>query len=272
MEQRRFNLYDSSYAYYGEDVQELVRRETYGEDIGQNSWLTAAQWRQFAERAGVRANAEVLEVGSGSGGPAVWLARELGCLVTGVDLNEHGVRNATTLAQAQGLAVRTRFQVVDASEPLPFEAERFDVILSNDAMCHIANRARVLRDWCRLLRPGGRMLFTDALVITGLMSHEELATRSSIGFYLYVAPGTNERLIAEAGLELIDVEDVTADAAEIAGRRHDSRARHRDALAALEGEENFMGLQRFLACARDVSAERRLSRFAYLAQRPIGAS
>ena len=37
------------------------------------------------------------------------------------------------------------------------------------------------------------MLFTDAMVITGAMSHEELATRSSIGFYLFVPPGLNER-------------------------------------------------------------------------------
>lgn len=267
MEQRRFDLYDSSYAHYGENVQEIVRRETYGEDIGQNSWLTAAEWRHFAERAGVKANSEVLEVGSGSGGPAVWLAQELGCLVTGVDLNDHGVRNATELARERGLEVRTRFQVVDASGALPFEDERFDAILSNDAMCHIANRAGVLRDWYRLLRPGGRMLFTDALVITGVVSHEEIAIRSSIGFYLYVSPGANERLIREAGLELLDVEDVTANAAEIAGRRRDARARHRDAMVALEGEENFDGLQRFLDCVHTVSAEQRLSRFAYLGER-----
>lgn len=268
MPERPFDLYNTSYAHFETDAQSLVRAETYDQDIGQNSWLTAAEWRRFAERAGVTANAEVLEVGSGSGGPAVWLAQELNCLVTGVDINEHGIRNAGELARKRGLQVRTHFQAVDASLPLPFEDERFDAILSNDAMCHIADRGNVLRDWYRLLRPGGRMLFTDALVITGLVRHEEIATRSSIGFYLYGPPGANERLIGEAGFALLEVEDVTANAADIAGRRHRARARHGDALVALEGEDNYAGLQRFLACVHELSAQRRLSRFAYLAERP----
>ena len=57
------------------------------------------------------------------------------------------------------------------------------------AMCHIANRLEVLGEWHRVLRPGGRMLFTDAMIVTGLVSQEELAVRSSIGWYLFVPPG-----------------------------------------------------------------------------------
>ena len=45
------------------------------------------------------------------------------------------------------------------------------------------------------------MLYTDALVITGLVSHEEIATRSSIGTYFFLSPGENERLIRESGFE-----------------------------------------------------------------------
>jgi len=63
------------------------------------------------------------------------------------------------------------------------------------------------------------------------------------------------------------VEDVTENAAELSLRWHDARARHRDALVAREGEANFDGLQRFLACVHRVSAERRLSRFSYLARK-----
>ena len=136
------------------------------------------------------------------------------------------------------------------------------------SMCHIAGRPAVLRDWHRLLKPGGRALFTDALVVTGPVSHEEIAARSSIGYYLFVPPGTNEAMLHEAGFELLAVHDVTANAAEIASRWHDARARHRTALVAREGEPNFEGLQRFLQCVHTVSMERRLSRFAYLAERP----
>ena len=266
------DLYDNVYGDFAGDAERAVRRETYGEDLGQSSWLTAAEWLGFADQLGVAPATDVLEVGSGSGGPAVFLAAERGCRVTGVDVNEHGVRNARALADARGLSERARFETVDASRPLPFAAASFDAIVSNDAMCHIANRPAVLRDWHRLLRPGGRALFTDAMVVTGLVSHEEIAARSSIGFYLFVPPGLNEAMLREAGFAVRAVQDVTTNAAEVASRWHDARARHREPLVAREGEENFEGLQRFLRCVRTLSVERRLSRYAYLAEKPTSAA
>ncbi len=187
--------------------------------------------------------------------------------MTGLDINEHGVRNARALAEARGVLDRVQFRPVDASQPLPFAAASFDAVVSNDAMCHIGQRLMVLRDWHRILRPGGRALFTDAMILTGIVSHEELAIRSSIGFYLFVPPGENERLIREAGFELLDVHDVTENAALVSWRWHQARAAHRDALVAREGEVNFEGLQRFLACVHTLSAEHRLSRHCYVAQK-----
>ena len=262
------NLYDNVYGDFSGDAELAVRRETYGEDLGQSSWLTAAEWIDFADQLRISGDTKVLEVGSGSGGPAVYLATKRGCRLIGVDINEHGVRNAMALAESKGLSDRVRFESVDASKPLPFANESFDVIVSNDAMCHIANRAEVLNDWHRVVRPGGRVLFTDAMVVTGPVSHAEIATRSSIGFYVFVPPGANEAMLQEAGFEVRSVSDVTANAAEIASRWHDARARHREPLVAREGESNFEGLQRFLTCVHELSAERRLSRFAYLAERP----
>jgi SAM-dependent methyltransferase len=262
------NLYDNVYADFASDAELAVRRETYGEDLGQSSWLTSLEWLKFADQLGIGGDSDVLEVGSGSGGPAVFLAAKRRCRITGVDVNEHGVRNARALADAHGLAERTHFEAVDASKPLPFADERFDVVVSNDAMCHIANRGSVLRDWYRILRPGGRALFTDAMVVTGLVSNEEIATRSSIGFYLFVPPGANEAMLQEAGFIVRAVRDVTSNAAEVASRWHDARARHRDPLVVREGESNFEGLQRFLRCVHTLSIERRLSRYAYLAEKP----
>src|SRR5690242_5149931 len=93
------------------------------------------------------------------------------------------------------------------------------------------------------LRAGGRALFTDAMVITGPVSHQEIATRSSIGFYLFVPPGENERLLRDAGFGLLSVEDLTASPADIAQRWCDAREQHREALIMREGDENFQGLQ-----------------------------
>jgi SAM-dependent methyltransferase len=261
------DLYNNVYSGFGTDAEAAVRLQTYGEDIGQSSWMTASEWLRFADQLGVTAASEVLEVGSGSGGPAIYLALKRGCRITGVDMNEHGVRNATSLAADRGVAGRVDFRVADASAPLPFPASAFDAILSNDAMCHIDHRLAVLREWHRVLRPGGRALFTDAMVITGPVSHEEIAIRSSIGFYLFVPPGANERLLREAGFDLMSVEDLTGSAADISQRWCEARDEHREALITRAGQENFEGLQRFLRCVQILSIERRLSRYSYLARR-----
>jgi SAM-dependent methyltransferase len=261
------DLYNNVYTDFASRAEAAVRHDAFGEDIGQSSWLTAPEWLRFARDAQVHAASHVLEVGSGSGGPAVYLAAKCGCRVTGVDINENGVKNGTCLAEEQGVANRVTFETVDASKPLPFPPASFDAVLSNDAMCHISNRLGVLEDWHRVLRPGGRVLFTDAMIVTGLVSQEELAIRSSIGFYLFVPPGENERLITRAGFNMLATEDLTSSAETIAMRWRDAREQHRDALVPREGETNFAGLQRFLTIVHRLSAERRLSRFSYLAEK-----
>jgi hypothetical protein len=65
------NLYDNVYGDFASEAEAAVRRATYGEDIGQSSWMTAAAWLGFADQLQVKAESQVLEVGSGSGGPAV---------------------------------------------------------------------------------------------------------------------------------------------------------------------------------------------------------
>jgi len=261
------DLYDNIYGDYEGDAEAAVRRATYGEDIGQSSWMTATEWLGFADRLRIGPDSHVLEVGSGSGGPAVYLAQMRRCRVTGVDINANGIRNAERLASARQMGDRVTFQAVDASKPLPFADGTFDAVVSNDAMCHIPNRLDVLRDWHRVLRISGRMLFTDAMIVTGLVSHDELATRSSIGRYFFLPPGENERLIALAGFAVVQQEDLTADAASIAARWRAAREQHRTPLIEREGPDNFAGLQRFRACVQQLSEERRLSRVAYLAEK-----
>jgi cyclopropane fatty-acyl-phospholipid synthase-like methyltransferase len=262
------DLYNNIYGDFGSRAEAAVRHHAFGEEIGQSSWMTAAEWLGFADQAQVRTGSHVLEVGSGSGGPAVYLAAARGCRVSGIDINEHGVRNGERLAAAKGVADRVTFGVADASKPLPFPPATFDAVLSNDAMCHLSNRLDVLTEWHRVLRPGGRMLFTDAMIVTGLVTQQELADRSSIGWYVFAPPGENERLIGRAGFTLLSSEDLTAAAEVIAQRWHEAREQHRDELVAREGEANFAGLQRFLSCVHRLSLDRRLSRYCYLAEKP----
>jgi hypothetical protein len=125
----------------------------------------------------------------------------------------------------------------------------------------------MFRDWHRLLRSGGRLLFTDPIVVTGQLTGEEIRDRSSIGYFLFTPLGHNERMLAECGFTVLEARDVTDAVASVAEKWREARAKRRDALAELEGAEGFDGLQRFLDAVHTLARERRLSRFMYLASR-----
>ena len=77
-----------------------------------------------------------------------------------------------------------------------------------------------------------------------------------------------QKLIEEAGFDLVRQEDVSENAAAVSKRWHDARADDRDALLTIEGEERYAGLQGFLEVVHRLTSERRLSRFVYLARKP----
>jgi ubiquinone/menaquinone biosynthesis C-methylase UbiE len=59
------------------------------------------------------------------------------------------------------------FQECDVAKGLSFEDGAFDAVFSNDVLCHIPGRSAVLADIYRVLKPGGRLLYSDALVVGG---------------------------------------------------------------------------------------------------------
>jgi SAM-dependent methyltransferase len=263
----RVDLYNGAYANYGSDVYQQVRTETYGQDFGQTSWVTMEESSEIPQMLHLEPNSSVLELGCGSGGYALHLATKVGCSVVGLDINASGVQNANHLASTSGLAARVRFDQCDASKSLPFNDKTFEAVFSNDVLCHIPGRPKVLCEIFRVLKPSGRMLFSDALVVGGMISHEEIAARSSIGYYVFSPPGHNESLIGQAGFRQICTTDTTEGTAQIARRWHDSREKWKTDLVQLEGTSNFEGLQAFLLCVHNLTAERRLLRYLYLAEK-----
>jgi SAM-dependent methyltransferase len=264
---KEVDLYDGHYGHLTTDPQVEVRRRTYDEDLGQSSWITAAEALEFIRLLELGAGRRALEMGSGSGGVTCRMALETGAECVGVDINPHGVEAARARARDQGLSSRVSFQLANAAQPLPFPDQSFDAIFCNDAINHFPGRPAVFRDWHRVLRPGGRLLFTDPVVITGPVTSDELRARSSIGFFLFLPAGCNERLLAESGFTVRQVRDVTDATASVSARWRGAREEFRSALVQLEGAEGFEGVQRFLAAVHLLASERRLSRFMYLATR-----
>lgn len=259
--------YGATYEQFTTSVYADVRAQAFLDDIGQTGWLTADEHDRFLSWLGLASGQRLLDVACGSGGPTLRAARITGCLVDGIDVHQDAVRTARRQAADAGLTERANFQVVDASLALPFADATFDAVICVDAINHLPDRVERLTEWRRVLRPGGRVVFTDPIVMTGPLTNEEIAVRSSIGFFLFVPPGFDEDALASAGFDLITREDHTENMASMAGRWHQARAARAADLRRIEGDATFEGQQRFFEVAARLAAERRLSRLAYCARR-----
>lgn len=260
-------LYDASYNNYQTELYEQIRQDAFGEDIGQNSWLTSEEHDKFISWLNLCQGKMLLEVACGCGGPTLRIAEKTGCSILGIDVHEQAISTANSLAALRSFKERTEFRIVDASAKLPFADVIFDGIICIDAINHLPDRKQVLAEWARILRPGGRLLFTDPITVTGALTAAEIAVRSSIGFFLFVPIGLDEKFIAESGLRLIWSEDVTENMAQIAERRRAARSLRSSALREVEGEQTFQDQQEFLAVAARLAEEKRLSRFVYVAEK-----
>lgn len=261
-------FYDSTYGRFDDDIYRAIRREVWDEDFGQNGWVSAAEQDWLIDILGIRRGERLLDIACGSGGPTLRIAQRTGAEVMGIDVHADGVAAAQRQVDAMQPRVTASFHVADAAQPLPFAGATFDVLTCIDAINHLPNRQRVLSEWCRVLRPGGRIFFTDPIVITGPVASEELATRSSIGYFLFTPPAVNESLIAKAGLQLLHTDDLTPALDQIASRWWAARASRAADLSRIEGQSQFEGQQRFLHVCAALAREQRLSRIAYTAVRP----
>jgi cyclopropane fatty-acyl-phospholipid synthase-like methyltransferase len=263
------DLYGASYRNFTHQLYADIRNEAFGEDIGQTSWLTAEEQDLFIDWLGLSEASNLLDVACGSGKPTLRIAQRIRCHVCGIDLHTEGIASANVSAKELGLEQRAQFLQANAAEPHPFEDLSFDAITCIDAINHLPNRPSVLAEWRRILKPSGRLLFTDPIVLTGPMTNAEIATRASVGVFVFVPAGLDEALLKKAGFEVERVQDRTENMAQNAAGWCNARAKREADLRAIEGDETFEGQQRFLKTAAALAKERRLSRFAILARKPL---
>jgi SAM-dependent methyltransferase len=269
-ETRDASDFDKMYSRFTEAILAQVRRETYGEDLGQYSWTIKSELEAIFQALGLGPGRRLLDVACGAGGPARFAARTTGCDVVGVDNSEQAIATASRLSREEGLQDRARFEVADAGLRLPFADASFDAVLCVDAIVLLPGRPAVFQDWSRLLRPGGRVAFTDPGVVTGLVTLGELSTRTGdTESFCFSTPGDNERLLREAGLALLFTEDATAAMDEVAGSAHASRSHHRPDLEKIEGKDSFQEQQLFYETTHLLARERRQSRLIVVAERPM---
>ena len=118
---------------------------------------------ELATLAGISADTSVLDVGSGVGGPARFLAATYGCPVTGVDLSEAFVGAARYLTERTGQSGQVSFETASALD-LPFRDSHFDVALLQHVAMNIRDRARLYSEIRRVLRPAGKFATFDVVL------------------------------------------------------------------------------------------------------------
>jgi ubiquinone/menaquinone biosynthesis C-methylase UbiE len=259
--------YNTNYGNFQNEIYAQIRQEGFGEDIGQNSWLTADEQDRFIAWLGLSAGMTMLDVACGAGGPALRIAAATGCSIVGIDVHKDAIVTASSLAAQRGMAERADFRIADATGRMPFSDVTFDAITCIDAINHLPNRPRIIAEWVRLLKPEGRLLFTDTLTVTGPLTNDEIAIRSAAGVYLFVPHGYDAQILAECGLQLLVCENVTSNMAKVAEKRHAARASRSEALRRIEGDEAYDRQQEFLTVGARIAGEGRLSRFVYVAKK-----
>lgn len=179
---------------------------------------TAATDRLMAE-SGVGSGDVVLDVCSGMGGPARYLAWKTGCDVTGLDLTATRVQGATELTHLAGLATLVRFVHGNALS-MPFADASFTLAIAQEAFAHIPDKPLLITECARVLRPAGRLVFSDIvhrgnlsppdmqLLFEG-MTFSEIATAEHYG-----------ELLRQHGLEVVRLVDLTEEWTRILVDRH----------------------------------------------------
>jgi len=162
---------------------------------------------ELAKLTGITADMSVLDVGSGVGGPARFLAATYGCRVTGVDLSEPFVDAARYLTERTGQSGQVSFQTASALE-LPFDDGRFNVVLLQHVAMNILDRARLYREIRRVLTSGGRFATFDVVLNSGQPHFPLPWARTPATSFLLTAAETRET-IEPAGFRTLAWQDDT---------------------------------------------------------------
>jgi SAM-dependent methyltransferase len=258
--------YDKLYEEFDSPLCQQLRREAYGEDIGQHSWVTAEELQEDIPRLKLSRASRFLDLGCGAGGPLTFIVDRVGCRGNGVDVSAKAIAAGRARAVSIGLDGLVNLREADLNQAIPLESGSFDAVMSLDVILHLRDRLSAFREVARVLIPGGKFLFTDTGVITGPISDEEIRLRAIHGHTQFVPPGFNENMLELAEFQIIDSKDRTASLLKTATGRLNARLGHREELERLEGSSYFERQQRYLETVMDLSRRGAVSRLMYVAE------
>ncbi len=166
-EKAKLDAFDTIYRQGQLPVMRAIESRTCGCAYGATSWATRDEADLIAAVLGLGPRVGLLEIGAGSGWPALYLALKSGCDVTLTDLPVSGLEIALEQAARDGIGARCRALIADVAR-LPFPDASFDVINQSDVLCCLVQKGKAMSECRRVIAPGGHMACSLIYVPSGL--------------------------------------------------------------------------------------------------------
>ncbi len=216
-----------------------LERSVCGCDYGCTSWTTKEETRQISTLLGLGPQTRLLDIGSGSGWPALYLAQETGCDAVLTDLPLAGLKVAKKRAQKDGLSGRCGVAQADGTA-LPFGDGSFDAIYHSDVLCCLIGKQAVLEQCRRVIgdsgKDGGRMVFSVILIAPGLSEDDyKVATAGGPTFIETDTP--YPALLEQTGWRITEHIDQTAEYDDTFRKFFEGEQANRDEFIRIHGEE-----------------------------------
>jgi sarcosine/dimethylglycine N-methyltransferase len=164
----------------------------------------------LADAAEIVREHHVLDVCSGMGGPARWLAYQRNCKVTGLDFTTSRVEAARRLTQRVHLDHLVDFVHGDATA-MPFPPSRYNVLIGQESWVHIPDKAALISECARVLKPGGTIAFTDIVVRSNLGQSTEKRLAEEMHTANIASAESYSTLLEENGCNVLGQDDLSGE-------------------------------------------------------------
>lgn len=276
-EQQRIPTIEDIAAYY--DQMTDFYATLWGESIHVGYWpdsasdisLEAAQdcyTDLMISRLSVQPGQRVLDVGCGTGEPAIRLSQQMGVEVVGITISHLQVARANARATRRGVPNQVRFEFINAMH-LPYSPATFDAAWALESIFHMPDRSQVLREIKRVLRPGGRLVIAEAVEIGPMTDAERRVLWAGVQATSYITPAAYIQTLQAAEFSVQEVIDISA-------HTHKTLAKTVEAIHQPERTERLLTLydQDFVTLMKQVwtdvvdSYQGKMGYMVFVAQKP----
>ena len=196
--------------FYTRPVTETLReieRSVCGCDFGGCSWTTATEALELARLLRLDSGSNLLDIGSGSGWPGLYLAQQTGCRITLTDVSREGLNMADSRIESDGMSEQCRTVLAGAGE-LPFDDEEFDAIGHSDVLCCLEDKLEALAQCRRVIKVSGVMAFSVIHMRSGA-SAREIELAQDAGPALIAAPASYPKMLRQTGWHIEQTRDIS---------------------------------------------------------------